>query len=87
MKPVHTLSRELMRKLYRKETMNGLNADQVILSMFANSSSWNGVKIVKLGKHKDILKQLGVTTNYASYKDFFNKKGVYKLRDEVRQFV
>lgn len=85
MKPVHTLSRELMRKLYRKETMNGLNADQVMLSMFANSSSWNDVKIVKLGKHKDILKQLGVTTNYASYKDFFNEKGAYKLRDEVRR--
>ncbi|MEH6537249.1 MAG: cytochrome c biogenesis protein CcsA [Psychroserpens sp.] len=85
MKPIHTLSREIMRKLYRKESLDGLNADQVMLSMFVNSSTWNDVKIIKLGKHEDIHKQLGVSTNYASYKDFFNEKGEYKLRAEVRR--
>jgi cytochrome c-type biogenesis protein CcsB len=85
MKPAHTLSRELMRKLYRKESMDGLNADQVVLSMFVNSSHWNAVKIIKLGKHEDVLKLLGVTSNYASYKDFFTEKGAYKFRDEVRR--
>ena len=37
MKPIHTLSRELMRKLMRKEDLPGLNADQIVLGMFANS--------------------------------------------------
>jgi len=85
MKPMHTLSREIMRKLHRKESMDGLNADQVILSTFVNKKEWSLAKIIKLGKHKDILKQLDVTSNYASYKDFFNDKGEYKLRDEVRR--
>jgi len=85
MKPVHTLSREIMRKIYRNETFEGLNADQVMLSIFANRQEWYGIKIIKLGKHKDILKRLGVTSNYAAYKDFFNQKGDYKLRDEVRR--
>jgi cytochrome c-type biogenesis protein CcsB len=85
MKPIHTLSRELMRKIHRKENFDGLNADQIMLSMFMNGANWYELKIVKLGKHEDILKQLGVNTDYASYKDFFNEKGDYKLRDEVRR--
>ncbi len=85
MKPIHTLSREIMRKLYRKESFEGLNADQVMLSMFVNKKEWSLVKIIKLGKHKDIIQQLGATSNYASFKDFFNEKGEYKLRDEVRR--
>ncbi|MFK5880048.1 MAG: cytochrome c biogenesis protein CcsA [Flavobacteriaceae bacterium] len=83
MKPVHTLSREVMRKLYRKEMFEGLNADQLILSMLVNGQAWNDAKLIKLGKHKDVLTLLGVTSNYASYKDFFNEKGDYKLRAEV----
>ena len=85
MKPVHTLSREIMRKLHRKESLDGLSADQILLSMFANSGDWHNVKLVKLGKHQKILEQLGVTSNYASYRDFFNEKGDYKLRAEVRR--
>ncbi len=85
MKPVHTLSREIMRKIYRKESFEGLNADQIILSLFANSSHWYTTKLIKLGKHPDILKQLGVTSNYASYNDFFNAEGKYKLQNEVRR--
>ncbi|MEL0455894.1 cytochrome c biogenesis protein CcsA [Flavobacteriaceae bacterium SZ-1-7] len=85
MKPVHTLSRELMRKIYRKESYKGLNADQILLSMFINSKDWYGEKIIKLGKHKDLLNALGVKGDYAAYKDFFNENGDYKLRDEVRQ--
>ncbi len=85
MKPVHTLSREIMRKIHRKESFEGLNADQMLLSMFVHSSEWNDAKLIKLGKHKDILKKLNVETNYASYRDFFDTKGNYKLKDEVRR--
>ena len=85
MKPVHTLSREIMRKISRKENLDGLNADQIILSLFVNSHAWNDVAIIKLGKHEDVLKKIGVSVDYASYKDFFNEKGDYKLRDEVRR--
>jgi len=85
MKPIHTLSRELMRKVVRKESFEGLNADQIMLSMYVNSNLWYDVKIIKLGKHKDILKKIGVNDNYAAYKDFFTEEGDYKLRDDVRR--
>jgi len=85
MKPMHTLSREIMRKLARKESMYGLTADQILLSMFGNKQAWYKAGIIKLGKHKDIHKKLSVSGDYASYADFFNTKGEYKLRDEVRR--
>jgi len=85
MKPMHTLSREVMRKIARKESWDGLTADQVVLGMFVNKKDWYDVKMVKLGKHKDVQKLLNVNGDYASYKDFFNEKGEYKLRDEVRR--
>lgn len=85
MKPVHTLSREVLRKLSRKESLYGLSADQIILSMFVNNNEWYGVDIIKLGKHEGIQKILGVSDDYASYKDFFSEKdGQYKLKDVVR---
>ncbi|NNK76883.1 MAG: cytochrome c biogenesis protein CcsA, partial [Maribacter sp.] len=85
MKPVHTLSREILRKLARKENMYGLTSDQIFLSMFVNNQDWYKARIIKLGKHKDIHKKLSVGGDYASYADFFKTNGEYKLRDEVRR--
>jgi cytochrome c-type biogenesis protein CcsB len=85
MKPVHTLSRELLRKIYRKESYQGLTAEQVLLSMFANKQDWYEEPIIRLGKHGDVQKLLDVKGDYASYKDFFETDGNYKLRDEVRR--
>ncbi len=85
MKPVHTLSREILRKLSKKETLDGLNADQIILSMFINPNEWYGVKIVKLGKHDDIKRKLGATSDFVSYRDFFTQGGDYKLSEETRK--
>ena len=85
MKPMHTLTREIMRKIARKESWDGLTADQVVLGMFVNKQDWYDVKLVKLGKHEDIRELLNVDGDYASYKDFFNNEGEYKLRDEVRR--
>ena len=77
MKPVHTLSREVLRKISRKEKWFGLNADQILLSLFANTHEWHHVPIIKLGKHKDIQQALGVTDDYGSYADFFfSKRGL-----------
>ena len=85
MKPIHTLSREVMRKLARKESLHGLNADQILLGMFANNSDWYHVAVVKLGDHKEIHRMLSVAGDYAAYADFFAQDGSYKLRDEVRR--
>lgn len=85
MKPMHTLNREILRKVARKESLNGLNADQVVLGMFINKADWYQVPLVKLGKHPNWKKKLGIQTGLAKYSNFFEKNGSYKLREEVRR--
>lgn len=85
MKPMHTLSREVMRKVYRKESINGLNADQVLLGMFVNSAEWVDVPMVKLGEHPETHRLIGVEGAYAAYSDFFDATGAYILREEMRR--
>ena len=53
MKPIHTLSREVMRKVFRRESINGLSADQVILGMLANSAE--SVSYTHLRAHETVL--------------------------------
>jgi cytochrome c-type biogenesis protein CcsB len=83
MKPMHTLTREVMRKVRRRESMDGLSADQVVLSMFVDAKSWYGVPMIKLGEHEKIHNELGVPGPLASYADFFSTDGRYELGDAV----
>ena len=85
MKPIHTLSREIMRKVHRSESMDGLSADQIMLGMYVQPSDWTNVPVVKLGKHGKFAQLLGVQNGYAAYSAFFDSTGSYKLRDEVRR--
>ena len=85
MKPMHTLNREILRKVSRKESLNGLSADQIVLGMFINKADWYQTPLVKLGKHPNWKKKLGIQTRLAKYSDFFEKDGSYKLREEVRR--
>ena len=85
MKPIHTLSREVLRKIARTEDLFGLSADQIVLGMLVNSNDWNHVPMIKIGKHKNIHKLIGLNTEKGAYNDFFTEQGAYKLRDEVRR--
>ena len=85
MKPVHTLSRELLRKIARKESLYNLTADQIVLSMYANGQEWGDVPLIKVSKEKDLQELIGIEGEMASFSDFFDQSGSYKLRDEVQR--
>ncbi len=85
MKPMHTMTREILRKLARKEQLSGLTADQIVLGMMVNGHDWENVPMIKLGKHEGIQNLLGVTEKRVAYSDFFDTQGRYKLREEVRR--
>ncbi len=85
MKPMHTLTREILRKVSRKEALLGMSADQVVLGMYANRREWLHVPMIKLGKHEGIHQQLSVNGAHASYSDFFDQNGAYILREDVQR--
>ncbi len=82
MKPVNTFSSELLRKVSQSNTYNGLNSDQVFLSMTQFANIWYEVPIIYLKPGNDsIRKIIGIPTKqkFAKFINFFDDKGNYKL--------
>ncbi len=84
MKPVHTLTREVFRKISRKEHYADLNADELFLSMTAFPEVWNKIPLIKLGKHEKLEKMFNASNSYVSYFDLFDEQGEYRLKDDAR---
>ncbi len=85
MKPFDTIAREILNKVHRKDTINGMNANQVMLSMMVNAPYWREIPIIAI-HNKDLKKMIGVDENakYAKFNDFFTydqntTKSTYKL--------
>ena len=91
MKPMNTLTTEILAKLYNKTVVkigkNKLNSDQIILGMMIKPDAYRDLKIIKT-KDKEVNKILGLPpkTKYASFAEFFttpdNLSG-YKLAKAV----
>lgn len=82
MKPVHTFSSELLRKVSKSETYNDLNSDQVFISMTQFPTLWFHVPIISIKKQNDSLHNiLGIEkgAKFAKLVDFFDQVGNYKL--------
>ena len=89
MKPINTFSSELLRKLSLKDKYNGLNSDQVFLSMMINPAIWYNTEFIALdkkGKNDSIRKIIGVPEGqrYVKAIDFFDAQGNYKLEPYLR---
>lgn len=78
LKPVNTLAGEVLRKVSRKNKLDGLSPDQVFLGMMSYPQKWQRVAIIKVS-HPGLKKILGIDGKYASYLDFINSNGNYKL--------
>ena len=82
MKPINTFSSELLRKVSKSDSYNGMNSDQVFLSMCRIPQVWYNVPLLYLVKGNDsIRKIIGIDSKqkYAKLIDFFDVKGNYKL--------
>lgn len=89
MKPIHTFSSELLRKLSGSDKFNGMNSDQVFLSMMLNPPVWYNVEFIALGKKENdsIREIVGVPEKQELVKatDFFDATGMYKLKPYMQE--
>ncbi len=72
MKPMDTLSREIVAKLGRSGDVMGLSPNQVVLGMMIRPDAWREIAVIKLGD-KEINKLIGVSdeTKTAAFSQFF----------------
>ncbi|UGU17457.1 cytochrome c biogenesis protein CcsA [Sinomicrobium kalidii] len=89
MKPLHTFTSELLRKLSGKDKFKNMNSDQVFLSMMINPALWYTTELIKVGKwQNDSIRQvLGVekTKKYIKPVDLFDATGMYKLKPYLNE--
>jgi len=82
-KPIDTISTEVLNKVYRKSNFKGMSANQVILSMMASPGEWQVQPMIHVF-HPELKKLLGVAEDQkkATFNDFFNNEGkhTYKLQ-------
>lgn len=88
MKPVNTFSSELLRKVSKSDTYEGMNADQTFISMTQFPRYWYNIPIIYLKRGNDSLRKvIGVEKDakYAALENFFDAKGNYKLANNLEK--
>ncbi|MDG1051873.1 MAG: cytochrome c biogenesis protein ResB, partial [Flavobacteriaceae bacterium] len=86
MKPLNTFASELLRKVSKSDTFNGLNADQVLISIIKNPISWYNIPFIYLKKGNDSIRKIAGRSEkekYASFVDFFDDRGSYKISSQL----
>ncbi|MFH6942390.1 cytochrome c biogenesis protein CcsA [Flavobacterium sp. FlaQc-50] len=82
MKPINTFSSELLRKVSHSDKYNGMNSDQVFLSMTQYAQVWIQVPLIYINTKDDsIRKIIGIDrkAKLAPFVKFFDENGNYKL--------
>ena len=82
MKPANTYSSELLRKLSKKDSYEGLTSDQVLISMIENAQLWYNVPIIHVERKNDSLRKIAkvdAKQKLLPLASFFDATGTYRL--------
>jgi len=88
MKPAHTFASQLVRKVSRQETFNGMTPSQVLISIIENPRFWYEVPMIYLERGNTEIRNLinvPVTATHARLSDFLTNKGAYKIEEKVAE--
>ncbi len=82
--PINTLAYDVIHKISRKDNFDipdrgRMTAIQVFLDMPLNGEFWKQQKIIYV-REKAVMSIIGLQGKYASFNDFFNQDGSYKLK-------
>lgn len=87
MKPINTLSAEIVKKVSRSDKFLGLTPAQVFLGMMVLPREWQTIKIFRV-KHKTTKKILGLNEDekrFAFYQVFDRKNSKYLFSEHVEE--
>ncbi len=81
-KPMNSMNGEILRKLVKHNTFKGFSADWVVLNILVYPEIWDHVPMITV-KTESIKRIVGNKEKKASFSDFFNSSGQYKLSKDV----
>ena len=81
--PLNTLAYDVMHKISKKDKFDiegkgKMNAMQVFIDFTINANFWKQQKIIYV-REKSVMAVIGMDGKYASFNNFFNQDGSYKL--------
>lgn len=76
--PLNTLAHDFCLKITGKTSYKGLSAEQLLLSLPMAPEEWSEKPLLKI-KNKALKERLGISTDLARIKDFYESDGRYKL--------
>ncbi|TSA35834.1 MAG: cytochrome C biogenesis protein [Porphyromonadaceae bacterium] len=83
MKPVNTLSSEMLRKMFGKNAIGGMTPEQFWLSLLTQPQEWAGLKMFEI-KEREIANMFKISGGKGSYNDFFTQDK-YLMGDLVNE--
>ena len=91
MKPMDSLSTEILHKMNRGNSVLGLNPNQIILGMMTRPEAWREIKLIKTS-HKGVNKLLGLkekdkTAAFSQFFEFPDEMAGYKLTAAVEEAI
>ncbi len=86
LEPVSTLASEIVRKVAKKTSWEGMSPTEVFLDMQVNPEKWKSIPIIKVA-NADLRKIIGISGKFASFNDFLSPtaQNGYKLSTLVSQ--
>ena len=88
MKPINTFASELLRKVSRSNQYEGLDANQVFISMTEFPRLWSKVPIIALKRGNDSIRSIAGVAEKAkriALLDLFDERGNYKLEPYLEE--
>ena len=82
--PMNSFSSQILRKVYKEQTIGSLNSDQFLLSLLSFPQLWMQLPFIALPS-EEVSRQYNVTNGYASYDRFFDQQGNYRLLPQLQQ--
>jgi len=84
--PVSTIASEILRKVAKKTSWEGMSPTEVFLDMQANPEKWKNIPIIKIA-NPELRKTLGAQGKYASFNSIVvpSEMGGYKLNSQVQE--
>jgi cytochrome c-type biogenesis protein CcsB len=79
---INTLANQVLVKIYKKNSFNGLTPEQVFLGMVADPMEWQKKPLVKI-KNDALKSLLGIQGEYGRFFEFFDDQGQYKLKEHI----